>query len=79
MFNVYFVMLMLSTMIVSTKNGSVMYNILDWFSPEKEFKDHDSCQLMMDALKSCKDDWDRCGPEEYFRGPLTYLVVCTIL
>ncbi|MFS8023051.1 hypothetical protein Hanom_Chr16g01446861 [Helianthus anomalus] len=75
MFNVDFVMLMLSTMIVSTKNGSVMYNILDWFSPEKEFKDHDWCLLMMDAVKSCKDDWDRCDPEDYFRGPLTYLVL----
>ncbi|MFS7953905.1 hypothetical protein Hanom_Chr07g00624081 [Helianthus anomalus] len=75
MFSVDFVMLMLSTMIVSTKNESVMYNILDWFSPEKEFKDHDWCQLMMDAVKSCKDDWDRCDPEDYFRGPLTYLVL----
>ncbi|MFS7954907.1 hypothetical protein Hanom_Chr07g00636141 [Helianthus anomalus] len=75
MFNIDFVMLMLSTMIVSTKNGSVMYNILDWFSPEKEFKDHDWCQLMMDVVKSCKDDWDRCDPDDYFRGPLTYLVL----
>ncbi|KAJ0906340.1 hypothetical protein HanPSC8_Chr07g0304401 [Helianthus annuus] len=75
MFNIDFVMLMLSTMIVSTKNGSVMYNILDWFSPEKEFKEHDWCQLMMDDVKSCKDDWDKSDQDEYFRGPLTYLVL----
>ncbi|MFS7982371.1 hypothetical protein Hanom_Chr10g00962061 [Helianthus anomalus] len=68
-------MLMLSTMIVSTKNGSVMYTILDWFYPEKEFKDHDWCQLMMDVVKSCKDDWDRCDSDDYFRGALTYLVL----
>ncbi|MFS7989544.1 hypothetical protein Hanom_Chr11g01048181 [Helianthus anomalus] len=46
MFKIDFVMLFISTMIVSTKNGSVMYNMLDWFSPEEEFKDYDWCQLI---------------------------------
>ncbi|KAJ0592059.1 hypothetical protein HanHA300_Chr03g0080511 [Helianthus annuus] len=75
MFKIDFVMLFISTMIVSTKNGSVMYNMLDWFSPEKEFKDHDWCQLILDVVKSCKDEWARCDRKEYFRGPLTYLVL----
>ncbi|MFS7989537.1 hypothetical protein Hanom_Chr11g01048111 [Helianthus anomalus] len=43
LFKIDFVILFISTMIESTKNGSVMYNMLDWFSPEKEFKDHDLC------------------------------------
>ncbi|MFS7989538.1 hypothetical protein Hanom_Chr11g01048121 [Helianthus anomalus] len=46
MFKIDFVTLFISTMIVSTKNGSVMYNMLDWFSSKKEFKDHDWCQLI---------------------------------
>ncbi|MFS7930423.1 hypothetical protein Hanom_Chr04g00344151 [Helianthus anomalus] len=68
MFIVDFVMLILSTMIVSTKNGSVMYNILDWFSPEKEFKDHDGCQLMMDVATNCPgfEDFHKESPLHFW-------------
>ncbi|MFS7989545.1 hypothetical protein Hanom_Chr11g01048191 [Helianthus anomalus] len=54
MFKIDFVMLFISTMIVSTKNGSVMYSMLDWLSPEEEFKYHDWCQLIITYYGSCE-------------------------
>ncbi|KAJ0894651.1 hypothetical protein HanPSC8_Chr09g0391421 [Helianthus annuus] len=73
MFKIDFVMLFMATMIASTKNGHAMYTMLELFCLEKDFKDHDWCQFILDTIRVCMSDWVGCNSKSYFRGPLTVL------
>ncbi|KAK1428904.1 hypothetical protein QVD17_17744 [Tagetes erecta] len=74
-FRLDFLVLLVSTLICSMKNGSVYQRFLPSISSNSIIKDFDWCGLVVDAVKECKKGWTPHNRSCFFVGPLTFLVL----
>lgn len=78
MFQVDFMVLMVTTMISATSRNTINRAFLPSFSEDflsKDCKEFDWCEYVVYSLKKSMESWDPNSSTSYFTGPLTFLMV----
>ncbi|GKD45268.1 hypothetical protein Tco_1269913 [Tanacetum coccineum] len=75
MFQVDFLILMATLMIIAMKNNKINREILITLPPNFVSKEYDWCEYVVHAVRTCKRDWEPSKPDSLFVGPLTFLML----
>ncbi|KAL8252077.1 hypothetical protein R6Q59_035770 [Mikania micrantha] len=75
MFQVDFIVLMVTTMISAMSSNTINREFLTSLSEDFVSKEFDWCEYVVYSLKKCKEDWDPTNVNSYFTGPLTFLML----
>jgi len=78
MFKLDFLVLFISVLVESQDNGKCKLDFLHYITDDTEIANINWCKYITSAIKKCKNGWQRCDSESFFKGALTILVVCKL-